>query len=170
MLWKSESLHSPFLFSLSDHMWDDGNSLGPKEIHSYLTRVMYNRRNKFDPLWNTLVLGGVKKGPKGDEKYLGMVWSVFKWIASSYSLALICQHLAPNSWPVQVNMIGTHFEENHVATGFGNHLAIPILRAEWREDMTFEEAVKLTEKCLLVLLYRDRSSINKFQVTTCHSY
>ena len=73
MLWKSESLHSPFLFSLSDHMWDDGNSLGPKEIHSYLTRVMYNRRNKFDPLWNTLVLGGVKKGPKGDEKYLGMV-------------------------------------------------------------------------------------------------
>ena len=44
-------------------------------------------------------------------------------------------------------MIGTHFEENHVATGFGNHLAIPILRAEWREDMTFEEAVKLVEKC-----------------------
>jgi len=121
--------------TLSDHMWDDGNSLGPKEIHSYLTRVMYNRRNKFDPLWNTLVLGGVKKGPKGDEKYLGMV-----------------------------NMIGTHFEENHVATGFGNHLAIPILRAEWREDMTFEEAVKLVEKCLLVLLYRDRSSINKFQI------
>jgi 20S proteasome subunit beta 7 len=59
--------------TLSDHMWDDGNSLGPKEIHSYLTRVMYNRRNKFDPLWNSLVLGGVKKGPKGDEKYLGMV-------------------------------------------------------------------------------------------------
>lgn len=121
--------------TLSDHMWDDGNSLGPKEIHSYLTRVMYNRRNKFDPLWNSLVLGGVKKGPKGDEKYLGMV-----------------------------NMIGTHFEENHVATGFGNHLAIPILRAEWHEDMTFEEAVKLVEKCLLVLLYRDRSSINKFQI------
>ncbi|VAH93612.1 unnamed protein product [Triticum turgidum subsp. durum] len=121
--------------TLNDHMWDDGNSLGPKEIHAYLTRVMYNRRNKFDPLWNSLVLGGVKKGPKGDEKYLGMV-----------------------------NMIGTHFEENHIATGFGNHMAIPILRGEWREDMTFEEAVKLIEKCLLVLLYRDRSSINKFQI------
>jgi 20S proteasome subunit beta 7 len=55
-------------------MWDDGNSVGPREIHAYLTRVMYNRRNKFDPLWNSLVLGGVKKGPKGDEKYLGMVY------------------------------------------------------------------------------------------------
>ncbi|KAE8813882.1 Proteasome subunit beta type-4 [Hordeum vulgare] len=43
-------------------------------------------------------------------------------------------------------------------------MAIPILRGEWREDMTFEEAVKLIEKCLLVLLYRDRSSINKFQI------
>lgn len=61
-------------------------------------------------------------------------------------------------------MIGTHFEDNHVATGFGNHLARPILRAEWREDLSFEEAVKLLEKCLLVLLYRDRSAINKFQV------
>jgi 20S proteasome subunit beta 7 len=83
---------------------------------------------------------------------------------SSYSLVLIFQHLTPHSLPVQVNMIGTHFEESHIATGFGNHLAIPILREEWREDMTFEEAVKLIEKCLLVLLYRDRSSINKFQV------
>ncbi|CAN6466114.1 unnamed protein product [Victoria cruziana] len=112
-------------------MWDDGNSLGPKEIHSYLNRVMYSRRNKFNPLWNTLVLGGVKNG----QKYLGMV-----------------------------SMIGVHFEDNHVATGFGNHLARPILRDEWREDMSFEEAVKLLEKCMLVLLYRDRSAINKIQI------
>ncbi|KAH7670843.1 Proteasome endopeptidase complex protein [Dioscorea alata] len=114
-----------------DNMWDDGNSLGPKEVHNYLNRVMYNRRNKFDPLWNSLVLGGVKNG----QKYLGVV-----------------------------NMIGTHFEDDHVATGFGNHLARPILRAEWHADLSFEEAVKLVEKCLLVLLYRDRSAINKFQL------
>ncbi|XP_008810310.1 proteasome subunit beta type-4-like [Phoenix dactylifera] len=116
---------------LYDNMWDDGNSLGPKEVHNYLNRLMYNRRNKFNPLWNSLVLGGVKNG----QKYLGMV-----------------------------GMIGTHFEDNHVATGFGNHLARPILRDEWNEDMSFEEAVKLLEKCLRVLLYRDRSSINKFQI------
>ncbi|KAJ4772412.1 Proteasome subunit beta type [Rhynchospora pubera] len=116
---------------LYDKMWDDGNSLGPKEVHNYLNRIMYNRRNKFNPLWNSLVLGGVKKG----QKYLGTV-----------------------------NMIGTHYEDDHLATGFGNHLARPILRSEWREDLTFEEAVKLIEKCLLVLLYRDRSSINKFQI------
>lgn len=35
---------------LGDNMLDDGNSLGPKEVHNYLTSTMYNRRNKFDPL------------------------------------------------------------------------------------------------------------------------
>jgi hypothetical protein len=30
---------------------------------------MYNQRNKLDPFWNTLVLGGVKNGVK----YLGSV-------------------------------------------------------------------------------------------------
>ena len=65
---------------------------------------------------------------------------------------------------VQVSMIGVNFEDDHVATGFGNHLARPILRDEWREDLTFEEGVKLLEKCMRVLLYRDRSAVNKLQV------
>ncbi|KAG6410677.1 hypothetical protein SASPL_128742 [Salvia splendens] len=116
---------------LYDNMWDDGNSLGPKEVHNYLTRVMYNRRNKFNPLWNSLVLGGIKNG----QKYLGTV-----------------------------SMIGVNYEDDHVATGFGNHLARPILRDEWHENMTYEEGVKLLEKCMRVLLYRDRSAVNKLQI------
>ncbi|XP_024402015.1 proteasome subunit beta type-4 [Physcomitrium patens] len=115
----------------NDYMWDDGNNLGPVEIHNYLNRLMYGRRNKFDPLWNSLVLGGVKNG----QQYLGVV-----------------------------TMIGVHYVDDHVATGFGNHLARPIFRDEWRADMTHEEAVALLEKCMLVLFYRDRSAINKFQI------
>ncbi|CAO2820992.1 unnamed protein product [Amaranthus hypochondriacus] len=114
-----------------DNMWDDGNSLGPKEVHSYLTRVMYNRRNKFNPLWNSIILGGVKNG----QKYLGTV-----------------------------NMIGVHYQDHHVATGFVNHLAIPILRDEWKDDMSFKDGVRLLEKCIRVLIYRDRSAINKLQI------
>lgn len=63
-------------------MWDDGNSLGPKEVHNYLNRVMYNRRNKFDPLWNSLVLGGVKNG----QKYLGVVFPALSQLTSYYFL------------------------------------------------------------------------------------
>jgi len=61
-------------------------------------------------------------------------------------------------------MIGVNYEDNHVATGLGNHLARPILRDEWNENLTFEEGVKLLEKCMRVLLYRDRSAVNKIQV------
>lgn len=61
-------------------------------------------------------------------------------------------------------MIGVNFEDDHVATGFGNHLARPILRDEWHENLSYEDGVKLLEKCMRVLLYRDRSAVNKLQV------
>lgn len=53
-----------------DYCTDDGITLQPSEVHAYLCRVMYNRRNKFDPLWNSLVVGGV--GADG-KPFLGMV-------------------------------------------------------------------------------------------------
>lgn len=43
---------------------DDGTVRDAEEIYQYLTRVMYNRRNKFDPLWNSLIVAGVNA--KGD--------------------------------------------------------------------------------------------------------
>ncbi|KAL2328648.1 hypothetical protein Fmac_022075 [Flemingia macrophylla] len=64
----------------------------------------------------------------------------------------------------EVNMIGINFEDNHIATGLGNHLARQLLRDEWHEHLTFEEGVKLLEKFMRVLLYRDRSTVNKKQI------
>ncbi|KAL9689035.1 hypothetical protein QQ045_033464 [Rhodiola kirilowii] len=116
---------------LNDNMWDDDkNALGPKEVHNYLTRVMYNRSNKFD-IDSSLVLGGVKNG----QIYLGTV-----------------------------NMVGVQYVDDHLATGFGNHLARPILRSKWHKGMSFEEAVKLLEECMRVLIHRDCSAINKIQI------
>uniref|UniRef100_A0A4W3H5D7 Proteasome subunit beta n=1 Tax=Callorhinchus milii TaxID=7868 RepID=A0A4W3H5D7_CALMI len=41
----------------------------PKALHSWMTRVMYNRRSKMNPLWNTVIIGGVNNG----ESFLGYV-------------------------------------------------------------------------------------------------
>ncbi|KAJ1945919.1 Proteasome subunit beta type-7, partial [Kickxella alabastrina] len=53
-----------------------------------------------------------------------------------------------------------------IATGFGGHLAQPILRkyVEGREDeITEEEAIKILDDCMRVLYYRDARSFNKLR-------
>lgn len=60
-------LFFPFVFNIffiydseEDYCLDDGRSHTPKEIYSYLGRVLYSQRNKMDPLWNTLVVAGLE--------------------------------------------------------------------------------------------------------------
>lgn len=54
-----------------------------------------------------------------------------------------------------VDLIGTAYEEDFIATGFGAYLAIPLIRERWRADMDEGEARTLMEDCLRVLFYRD---------------
>lgn len=116
-----------------DYRFDDGIQMAPSEIYAYLCRVMYNRRNKFDPLWNTLVIGGVE--PKSGTPFLGMV-----------------------------AMAGTHYVDSHVATGFASQLARPLFRERQRDDMSEEDATQLIHDALKVCYYRDKQSMNKFQI------
>ncbi|KAJ3195235.1 Proteasome subunit beta type-7 [Irineochytrium annulatum] len=117
---------------------DDGHKLGPKNIHEYLSRVMYGRRNKFNPLWNSLVVGGVRDG----KSFLGFV-----------------------------DLQGTTYYSDSIATGFGGHIALPILRkaidaAGGSENITEAAAAKLMDDCMRVLFYRDARSMNKIQRAT----
>ncbi len=43
---------------------NDKHDLGPAEIHEYLSRVLYARRSKINPLWNSLLVGGKKNGKR----------------------------------------------------------------------------------------------------------
>lgn len=102
------------------------------EVYSYMSRVMYNRRNKMDPYYNALVIGGLNAQ---GAPFLGYV-----------------------------DMWGTTYEDNTVASGYGNYLARPLLRKYQRADMTEEEAKKLLEDSLRVLFYRDARATNKIQL------
>ena len=42
----------------------DGHDLGPPEVHEYLSRVLYSRRSKIDPLWNSILVGGFRDGKR----------------------------------------------------------------------------------------------------------
>lgn len=84
--------------STVDQMWDDGNNLGPAEIHNLLNRIMYQHRNKFDPLWNSLVLGGVKNG----KKYLGVV----RFVLSLWTCYCECLKICYNITCAFPNLLG----------------------------------------------------------------
>eukprot|EP01113_Clastostelium_recurvatum_P048501 TRINITY_DN884_c0_g1_i1.p1 TRINITY_DN884_c0_g1~~TRINITY_DN884_c0_g1_i1.p1 ORF type:complete len:276 (+),score=24.69 TRINITY_DN884_c0_g1_i1:22-828(+) len=114
-----------------DFCRNDGSRLHPEEIYNYLTRVMYNRRNKGDPLWNSVVVIGRRDG----HSFLGTV-----------------------------DLQGTCYKDDFIATGYGAYLALPLMRKAWRPDLTQEEAVKLIEDCLRVLFYRDARASAKVQI------
>mmetsp|Transcript_28139 Transcript_28139/g.41566 ORF Transcript_28139/g.41566 Transcript_28139/m.41566 type:complete len:242 (-) Transcript_28139:70-795(-) len=103
-----------------------------KETWNYLRAVMYNRRNKMNPLWNDLVVAGLDESKK---PFLG--------------------------W---VDKIGTTFEENLVATGFGSYLALPLMREKYRTDLGEGEARALLEDCMRILFYRDCRASNRIQI------
>ncbi|KAK6350825.1 Proteasome subunit beta type-7 [Orbilia javanica] len=113
---------------------DDHNLYAP-QVHTYISRVLYQRRNKFDPLWNSILTAGAD--PKTSEPFL------------SY-----------------VDLKGTTYSAPALATGYGAHLAIPILRKHVPDEeavssLSQEEAQKLVEECMKVLWYRDaRSGVN----------
>lgn len=54
---------------IDEELLGDGHSYSPRAIHSWLTRAMYSRRSKMNPLWNTMVIGGYADG----ESFLGYV-------------------------------------------------------------------------------------------------
>ena len=114
-----------------DVNYDDGYKRNPSEIHNYLRSVMYQRRNKFNPLWNQLLVAGFHN----KKSFLGYV-----------------------------DLIGTSYEENYLATGFGAYLALPIIRDRWHADMDEGEARGVLEDCMRVLFYRDCRASSRIQI------
>ncbi|OQD70017.1 hypothetical protein PENDEC_c027G04574 [Penicillium decumbens] len=67
------------------------------------------------------------------------------------------------------DLLGTTFSGPHLATGFGAHLAVPILRRKFPEEKPIEEisrdeAVAALKECLKVLFYRDARSLDKYSI------
>ena len=65
-----------------------------------------------------------------------------------------------------VDKLGVAFEDNTVATGYGAHLAMPLMRAAFEASPGLSEAaaVALLHRCMQVLYYRDARSINKYEI------
>ncbi|TEB22908.1 proteasome endopeptidase complex beta subunit [Coprinellus micaceus] len=114
----------------------DGHSLGPAEIHEYLSQVMYARRSKMNPLWNSLLVGGFTDGKKflAYVDLLGTTYSATT-LATGYG-SMIAQPLLRKAVEGREDVL------------------------------TEEEARKIIQECMRVLYYRDARSLDKYQVAT----
>ncbi|PRD22893.1 UNVERIFIED_CONTAM: Proteasome subunit beta type-4 [Trichonephila clavipes] len=125
---------------IDEECLNDGFNLKPRSLHCWLTRAMYNRRSKLDPLWNlTDIL-------------------IFSFFSNDFTFSF--------SFLGLVDKIGTAFEAPSIATGYGAYLAQPLLRTrvESNSNLSEEEALYLMKQCLRVLYYRDGRSFPKFTV------
>ena len=125
---------SDSLDEIADREWTqkDGELISPRSWNAYLCRLLHNRRNKMNPLYNQIVLGGV-------DATTGASYLSF------------------------VDLYGTTFEDDFVATGYGGHLAMPLLREKARPDMPEDEAIELLRHCMRVLFYRDCRTTDRVQ-------
>lgn len=117
----------------ADVCCDDGRTINAFEMYNYLCRVMYGRRSKANPLWNSLCVAGmVPSEDGGDKAFLGLV-----------------------------DLYGNSYEADFLATGFGSYLAMPLLRSHWQPGMSEADAKELLDRCMTVLFYRDCRTINR---------
>jgi 20S proteasome subunit beta 7 len=68
------------------------------------------------------------------------------------------------------DLLGTTYSAPTLATGFGAHLAQPLLRRLVPEDdasvpnITKEQAIEAVKECMKVLFYRDARSMDRYSI------
>lgn len=121
---------------------DEAPAMSAKNLHTYLSKVMYKRRSDFNPLWNALLVCGLDDTGK-------------PFLASA-------------------DLLGTTFSAPTLATGFGAHLAQPILRRVVPDEaasqqLDREKAIEAVKECMKVLFYRDARSMNEYSIAVVGS-
>ncbi|RHZ52770.1 hypothetical protein Glove_457g69 [Diversispora epigaea] len=118
---------------IKENYIDDGHVLTAPHIHEYLTQILYGRRSKLNPLWNSLIIGGFHDG-EGYLGYADLLGTAHK--SSTIATGLGTQLMHPL---LRKSVEG---RENEV---------------------TEEEAIEIVNDCMRVSYYRDARSLNKFQ-------
>lgn len=53
--------------------YDENADLSPRMLHAYLTSLLYYRRTRMNPIWNTLIVGGLQKENDEMKPFIGVI-------------------------------------------------------------------------------------------------
>ena len=65
-----------------------------------------------------------------------------------------------------VDLRGTAYQEDVIATGYGAYIAIPLLRDRYKPDLSAAEAREILVDAMRVLQYRECRTINRIQIAS----
>lgn len=116
-----------------------GVTMRPEALHCWLTRVLYNRRSKFDPLWNSVIVGGMQEG----KPFLGCV----DYIGTAFTENAIATGIGA---AMAIPII------NHELERLGGST----------DNLTKEQAREILLKCIRVCYLRDCRATNKYHLAT----
>ncbi|CAG8494338.1 1119_t:CDS:2 [Paraglomus occultum] len=118
---------------IKEYYINDDHVLSTPHVYEYLSRVMYHRRTKMDPLWNTFIVGGYNNG----ERFLGYV----DLLGTTYQSSAISTGL------------GAYYAQPILRKAVEGREGL----------LTEAEAIELLNSCMRVLFYRDCKVINSIQ-------
>lgn len=118
---------------------DNDNNLRAPHVHEFLSRVLYNRRSKMNPLWNAVIVGGFNDDRSPFLKYIDLLGVTY---GSSTLATGFGSYLAI---PLLRKLIP--YDKDYV-------------------NVTEEEAKKVVMDSMRVLFYRDARSAETFSLVT----
>ncbi|KAI1330252.1 proteasome endopeptidase complex, beta subunit [Xylariaceae sp. FL0255] len=123
--------------SIEESYTSGKHTLSAHNLHKYLSKLLYARRSKFDPLWNHLLVAGFDSDNEPFLAAADLLGTTF----SSPSLAtgfgsMLAQPIMRKLVPDEASV----------------------------KNVTQEQAVECVKACMKVLFYRDARSMNKYSI------
>jgi len=117
---------------------------------------------------DVLAADGIVKGPEQVHSFLCRVTHNYRNKGNPLYNQLVTAGMGRDGKPFigYCDLYGTNHVDDIVVTGFGMHMALPLLRKSWRPNMEEAEARQILEAAMTVLIYRHCRTINKFTLAT----
>lgn len=132
-----EAYGEPTLSTDDNSEQGGSNGLNAANLHRYMTKLLYTRRSKFDPLWNQLLIAGL------DDEGVPFLASTDLRGTSFTSPSLATGFGSMLAQPILRKYAPTE---------------------EAALNLTREQAVEIVKECMKVLFYRDARSLDNYSL------
>lgn len=122
---------------INENYGSSGHILHAKNIHTYLSKVMYKRRSDINPLWNQVIVAGLDGNDKPFLSSVDLLGTTF-------------------SAPTLATGYGAQLAQPLLRKLVGDEAVV--------DSISQDRAVEAVKECMKVLFYRDARSLDTYSI------